>query len=204
LSGAIVHFWKDEETNEWKAEEAARLPAKEVENWTLPEIPALISDILLSMDDKYLYASAWLQGFISQYDISDPFHIKLVDKLQIGGALRDKVKYTGGEEQPPIPEVKGLVSEAGPQMIQLSLDGKRLYVTDSLYTPWDRQFYPDLISKGSKMFLVDVDNVNGGMTLNKDFLVDFGKEPWGPVMTHEVYGLSTLKGEQRLMCCYCP
>lgn len=30
-------------------------------------------------------------------------------------------------------------------MIQLSLDGQRLYVTTSLYSAWDRQFYPDLI-----------------------------------------------------------
>ena len=30
-------------------------------------------------------------------------------------------------------------------MIQLSLDGKRLYVTTSLYSAWDRQFYPDLV-----------------------------------------------------------
>src|SRR6218665_4202701 len=30
-------------------------------------------------------------------------------------------------------------------MLQLSLDGKRLYVTTSLYTIWDRQFYPELI-----------------------------------------------------------
>lgn len=30
-------------------------------------------------------------------------------------------------------------------MIQLSLDGKRLYVTTSLYSTWDKQFYPELI-----------------------------------------------------------
>jgi selenium-binding protein 1 len=30
-------------------------------------------------------------------------------------------------------------------MMQLSLDGKRLYVTTSLYTIWDEQFYPDLM-----------------------------------------------------------
>ncbi len=29
-------------------------------------------------------------------------------------------------------------------MMQLSLDGKRLYVTTSLFSPWDKQFYPDL------------------------------------------------------------
>lgn len=30
-------------------------------------------------------------------------------------------------------------------MLQLSLDGRRLYVTTSLYSGWDRQFYPDMI-----------------------------------------------------------
>lgn len=29
-------------------------------------------------------------------------------------------------------------------MLQLSLDGLRLYVTTSLYSGWDRQFYPDM------------------------------------------------------------
>ena len=29
-------------------------------------------------------------------------------------------------------------------MLQLSLDGRRLYVTNSLYSTWDNQFYPDL------------------------------------------------------------
>lgn len=33
----------------------------------------------------------------------------------------------------------------GPQMLQLSLDGRRLYVTTSLYSGWDKQFYPDMI-----------------------------------------------------------
>jgi len=34
--------------------------------------------------------------------------------------------------------------EGGAQMLQLSLDGKRLYVTTSAYSVLDRQFYPDL------------------------------------------------------------
>lgn len=33
----------------------------------------------------------------------------------------------------------------GPQMLQLSLDGRRLYVTTSLYSAWDRQFYPAML-----------------------------------------------------------
>ena len=33
-------------------------------------------------------------------------------------------------------------------MFQLSLDGKRLYVTTSLFSTWDNQFYPDIREKG--------------------------------------------------------
>lgn len=71
-------------------------------------------------------------------------------------------------------------------MIQLSLDGKRLYVTNSLFAAWDQQFYPEQCEKGSQLIMLDIDPHNGGMTLNKDFLVDFGQEPGGPVLAHEV------------------
>jgi 56kDa selenium binding protein (SBP56) len=71
-------------------------------------------------------------------------------------------------------------------MLQLSLDGTRLYVTNSLYSPWDKQFYPGLIEKGSQLLRINVDNVNGGLSLDTDFLIDFGKEPGGPVLAHEV------------------
>ena len=40
--------------------------------------------------------------------------------------------------------------------------------------------------KGSQLLQVDVDTVNGGLTLNADFLVDFGREPDGPVLAHEI------------------
>lgn len=40
--------------------------------------------------------------------------------------------------------MRGKRVEGGPQMLQLSLDGRRLYVTTSLFTPWDRQFYPEM------------------------------------------------------------
>ena len=41
--------------------------------------------------------------------------------------------------------INGKRVEGGPQMLQLSLDGKRLYVTTSLFSAWDKQFYPDLV-----------------------------------------------------------
>ena len=48
-------------------------------------------------------------------------------------------------EQPEPGRVKGRVIKGGPQMIQQSLDGKRVYVTESLLSPWDRQFYPEMV-----------------------------------------------------------
>ncbi len=39
---------------------------------------------------------------------------------------------------------------------------------------------------GSQLIMVDVDTVKGGLTLNKEFTVDFGDEPDGPVLAHEI------------------
>lgn len=74
----------------------------------------------------------------------------------------------------------------GPQMIQLSLDGKRLYVTNSLFSKWDKQFYPEVVEKGSHMLQIDVNTEKGGLSINPDFYVDFGAEPDGPCLAHEM------------------
>ena len=39
---------------------------------------------------------------------------------------------------------------------------------------------------GSVMLQIDVDTDKGGLSLNPDFLVDFGDEPDGPVLAHEM------------------
>ena len=70
--------------------------------------------------------------------------------------------------------------------IQLSLDGKRLYVSSSLLSSWDNQFYPDMKQYGSYVMQIDCDTKSGGMKLNEDFYVDFGKEPNGPARAHEI------------------
>lgn len=71
-------------------------------------------------------------------------------------------------------------------MVQLSLDGTRLYVSTSLFSAWDKQFYPDLVAKGAQLLQLDVDVVRGGLTVNPNFLVDFGAEPFGPALCHEM------------------
>lgn len=44
---------------------------------------ALITDILLSLDDKYLYVSCWLHGDVRQYDISDRRQPRLVGQVMM-------------------------------------------------------------------------------------------------------------------------
>jgi selenium-binding protein 1 len=58
----------------------------------------------------------------------------------------------------------------GPQMVELSRDGKRVYITNSLYSPWDAQFYPDGIE--GWMARLDV-GADGGISFDERFLVKF-------------------------------
>ena len=171
LSSNMWHWHKAD--GEWKVEKVVDVPSVEVEGWPMP-VPSLITDLLVSMDDRYLYFSNWLHGDIRQYDISDPSHPKLTGQVWCGG-------LTGKAG-----EVKGKKLIGGPQMLQLSLDGKRLYVTSSLFSTWDNQFYPDMAKAGSFMLQIDCDSEKGGLAINQNFLVDFGKEPGGPARAHEM------------------
>ena len=85
------------------------------------------------MDDRFLYFSNWLHGDLRQYDVSDPANPKLTGQLWLGGLLGK-------------PSDAGRELNGGPQMLQLSFDGRRLYVSNSLYSTWDNQFYPGLES----------------------------------------------------------
>lgn len=78
-------------------------------------MPPLVTDINLSVDDKFLYVSCW----------------------GMGEALA-----------------------GGPQMVEVSRGGKRIYLTNSLYGSWDDQFYPDGV--GSWFAKIDTDPAAGG------------------------------------------
>jgi selenium-binding protein 1 len=188
LSSTVIRFYRESDEL-WKTQTVIAVEPKNVEGWVLPHMPSLITDILISLDDRFLYFSNWLHGDVRQYDISDAANPKLVGQVFIGGSLREggPVKIVGeSQQQIPVAKVKGNEIRGGPQMIQLSLDGKRLYVTTSLFSVWDQQFYPDLVKKGSQMVLIDVDNEKGGLTVNQNFYIDFGLEPNGPSLAHEV------------------
>ena len=168
LSSAIWHWNKP--NGQWKVDKVVQVEPVEHEGWPFP-VPGLISDVILSLDDRFLYFANWLHGDLRQYDLSDPGKPKLTGQLWLGGVLGRKPE----RELPP----------GGPQMLQLSLDGKRLYVTSSLFSVWDNQFYPAMAKEGSYLLQIDCDPT-GGMSLNKDFYVDFGKMEGGPARAHEV------------------
>lgn len=108
----------------------------------------MITNILISLDDKYLYFTNWLHGDVRQYDITDRSRPKLTGQLFLGGVIvsDSKVKVLNDPELDKRPDpvtIKGRKLYGAPQMFQLSLDGKRLYVTTALFRPWDLQFYPE-------------------------------------------------------------
>jgi methanethiol oxidase len=171
LSSTMWHW--SQRDGDWKVEKVIDVEPVEAKGWPFP-VPGLITDLLVSLDDRYLYFSNWLHGDLRQYDISDPARPKLTAQVWMGGVLKRSGKFRGRDYI------------GGPQMLQLSLDGKRLYVTNSLYSSWDNQFYPDMAKNGSAMYQVDCDTERGGMKLNENFLVDFGAEPGGPARAHEM------------------
>ncbi|CAH1712963.1 hypothetical protein AGLY_000499 [Aphis glycines] len=190
VNSNVFRFFRTDDGT-WDSEKVISVPKKTVKDSNgLKEISGMITDILISLDDKYLYFSNWLHGDVRQYDITNTSKPKLVGQIFLGGLLLKDglltvVKDSELKEQPEPVYIKERRLFGSPQMLQLSLDGKRLYVTTSLFTPWDKQFYPEAVKHGSTLVKLDVDTINGGLSLDQDFLVDFGKEPDGPIMAHE-------------------
>ena len=59
-----------------------------VQNWILPEMPGLITDFLISLDDRFLYFVNWLHGDVRQYNIEDPKNPKLAGQVWVGGLIQ--------------------------------------------------------------------------------------------------------------------
>ncbi|XP_051173557.1 methanethiol oxidase [Leptopilina boulardi] len=189
VNSSIFRFFKND-TGTWSAEKVIQIPPKKVEGWLDQYVSGMITDILISLDDKYLYFSNWLHGDIRQYDITDRRNPKLTGQVFLGGVILSdsNVRVVDDKElkkQPDPVYVKERRLYGSPQMLQLSLDGRRLYVTTALYKPWDKQFYPEHVKHGSTMLKLDVDVENGGMKLDKNFLVDFGADKDDILLAHE-------------------
>ena len=166
LSASIWMWHRD--NGSWAVKKVIEIPAEPADADVLPEIlkgfgavPPLVTDINLSLDDKFLYVSCWGTGELQQYNVSDPFNPKLTGSLHLGGIVRKVGHPNNGE------------LNGGPQMVEVSRDGRRVYLTNSLYVSWDEQFYPD----GIQGWTAKIDaSTDGGIQLDPNFLVEFGDE----------------------------
>jgi selenium-binding protein 1 len=165
---ASIWLWHRNNGN-WAIQKVIDIPAEAADPEQLPPmlqgfkaVPPLITDINLSLDDRFLYISCWGTGEFLQYDVSDPFHPKKTGSIHLGGIVR----HAPHPAQPKAP------LNGGPQMVEVSRDGKRIYFTNSLYSPWDVQFYPE----GIRSWMVKVDAApGGGIQIDPKFFVEFGE-----------------------------
>ena len=133
-----------------------------------PEDGLLIpGDMLLSHDGNWMYVTNWFGNTVQQFDITDRFNPVL--------------KATA-----PIPH---------PNMIRISTDGKRLYVTNTLLSTWDNDpAFGGPRNTDYGVWAYDVDTENGGLT---SFVggdgpwIDFDnvamKNSVGPAGAHQVH-----------------
>jgi selenium-binding protein 1 len=163
LSASVWRWHRNGDS--WTADKVISIPAEPAEADQLPPalrpfraVPALVSDIDLSVDDRRLYVSCWGTGELKQFDVTDPAHPKETGSIRLGGIV-GRVAHPSS----PSEHLAG-----GPQMVEVSRDGRRIYVTNSLYGAWDDQFYPDGV--GAWMAKIDTDpDTGGGLAIDEGF-----------------------------------
>ena len=165
LSSSIWTWYRDKD--KWAVRKIIDIPAEPADPALLPPVlkpfgavPPLVTDIDLSLDDRFLYVSCWGTGDLLQYDVSDPFEPKLTGKVRIGGIVA-RATHPGASNG---------VLNGGPQMVEVSRDGKRVYFTNSLYGAVDPQFYPD----GIDGWMVKLDaGPDGGLSFDEKFFLEW-------------------------------
>ena len=168
LSSSIWVWYREGSNGDsaWKVRKVIDIPAEPADPADLPPVlqgfkavPPLVTDINLSLDDRFLYVSCWGTGELRQYDVSDPFNPRLTGSVKVGGIVN----------RTPHPAAPAKAVNGAPQMVEISRDGRRAYFTNSLYTPWDAQFYPD----GIRGWMAKVDvSPEGGIALDPGFFME--------------------------------
>jgi selenium-binding protein 1 len=157
---ASVWRWHRGQDGGWAADKVITIPAEPTDPDLLPPalkpfaaVPPLVTDINLTVDDQRLYVSCWGTGELKQYDVSDPAQPREVGSVRLGG-IAARAAHPAAPDQP---------LAGGPQMVEVSRDGRRVYLTNSLYGAWDDQFYPDGV--GAWLAKIDADPL-GGLALD--------------------------------------
>ena len=169
---ASIWVWHLEGSS-YKVEKVIEIPAEPASEDDLPPllkgfkaVPPLVTDINLSLDDRQLYVSAWGTGEFLQYDVSDPFKPKKTGSVHLGGIVRKAA-------HPSSAPLNG-----GPQMVEVSRDGRRIYLTNSLYASWDVQFYPEGVKSWATLINAKPE---GGLSFQDGFFTEFEQR------THQIH-----------------
>jgi methanethiol oxidase len=165
LSGSVWLWHRN--GHDWAVRKVIEIPAEPADPAQLPPllkdfkaVPPLITDLNLSLDDRFLYVSCWGTGEMRQYDVSDPFNPRQTGSVHLGGIVR----------RAPHPNKPSEPLNGGPQMVEVSRDGRRVYFTNSLYLAWDAQFYPE----GLRSWMVQLNVApQGGISIDANFFVEF-------------------------------
>ena len=166
---ASVWLWERADDGTVSARKVITIPAEPADADQLPEIlkpfgavPPLVTDISLSVDDRWLLVSCWGTGELKRYDVSDPRNPRETGSVHLGGIVR----------RAPHPGHGGALN-GGPQMVETSRDGKRIFLTNSLYAAWDAQFYPE----GIDGWLVKLDaGEDGSLSVDPEVFVSYSGE----------------------------
>ena len=169
LSASIWLWHRENDRADFQVSKVIDIPAEPAETEQLPPIlqpfgavPPLVTDIALSVDDKDLYVSCWGTGELKRFDVSNPRQPREIGSVRIGGIVSRATHPASGG---PL--------NGGPQMVEASRDGRRIFLTNSLYASWDAQFYPE----GIDGWLVKLDaGPDGSLELDPDVFVEFSGE----------------------------
>ena len=168
----MKRFFKD--NGSWDAHTVIDVENEPLEGWPLEGgVPGLITDIVLSLDDKDLFFSNWLHGDLRHYDVSDPQQ-----------AAAEVTGLAGRPARPRRRPSQGAMvrSPAARRCCRTRSTASGVYVSNSLYSTWDNQFYPDL-----QGWITKLDRqADGSYALDEDFFVDFGAQTDG-ARPHEIH-----------------
>ena len=123
-------------------------------------VPPLVTDIALSVDDRSCTSPAGAPA--SSSATTCPTRAQPARPARCGSAASSSARRT----RPPAAQRRA-ADGRGPR------DGRRVYLTNSLYAAWDAQFYPE----GIDGWLVKLDaGEDGSLTLDPDVFVEFSGE----------------------------